>query len=161
MMSTESSTGNDMVREVTLTRDYDAPRELVWAVWTEPKHMARWWGPQHFTNPVCEMDVRAGGKMLIHMMAPNGTVYPMPAVFHEVVKPERLVFTAYGDGADGTRFLESHTVVTFEQRGERTRVVVSAKARGLHPMAPQMLGGMEEGWSQSLDKLGTLLADLK
>ena len=85
-MTTASAT-LPMTREVTLTRIIDAPRALVWAAWTEPKHMAQWWGPHQFTNPVCEMDVRPGGKMLIHMKAPDGTVYPMPAIFTEVVKP--------------------------------------------------------------------------
>ena len=56
-----------MTREVTLTRIIDAPRALVWAAWTEPRHMAQWWGPHHFTNPVCEMDVRSGGKLLINL----------------------------------------------------------------------------------------------
>ena len=58
--------------EVTLTRIFNAPRELVWKAWTDPQMMARWWGPKGFTNPVCEMDVRVGGKILIHMRAPNG-----------------------------------------------------------------------------------------
>src|SRR4029079_8753997 len=76
-MTTASAT-SPMTREVTLTRIIDAPRALVWAAWTEPEHMAPWWGPHRFTTPVCEMDVRPGGKMLIHMKAPDGTVYPMP-----------------------------------------------------------------------------------
>jgi uncharacterized protein YndB with AHSA1/START domain len=80
----------DMTRELTLTRVVDAPRDLVWAAWTEPKHMAKWWGPKHFTNPVCELDVRPGGKILIHMRAPDGATHPMPGVFSEVNKPERL-----------------------------------------------------------------------
>jgi uncharacterized protein YndB with AHSA1/START domain len=58
---------DSMTREVTLTRIIDAPRALVWAAWTEPKHMAQWWGPHHFTNPVCEMDVRSGGKLMINL----------------------------------------------------------------------------------------------
>src|SRR5258708_6493487 len=60
-MTTASDT-QPMTREVTLTRMIDAPRALVWAAWTEPKHMAQWWGPHQFTNPICEMDVRPGGK---------------------------------------------------------------------------------------------------
>jgi uncharacterized protein YndB with AHSA1/START domain len=54
-----------MKRDVTLTRTFDAPAALVWAAWTEPERMAQWWGPHHFTNPVCEIDARAGGKLLI------------------------------------------------------------------------------------------------
>ena len=149
-----------MTRDVTLTRTFDAPRALVWSAWTEPRHMAQWWGPHHFTNPVCTMDLRPGGKLLIHMQAPDGTVYPMPGIFTEVVKPTRLRFTAYAEGLDGTRYLESDTVVTFEEQGARTKVTVKASAKGHHPMAPQMLAGMDAGWSQSLEKLETLVAQL-
>jgi uncharacterized protein YndB with AHSA1/START domain len=158
-MTTASAT-LPMTREVTLTRIIDAPRALVWAAWTEPKHMAQWWGPHQFTNPVCEMDVRPGGKMLIHMKAPDGTVYPMPAIFTEVVKPERLRFTAYAEGLDGTKYLESDTIVTFEEQGARTKLTVKASAKGFHPAAPQMLAGMDAGWSQSLEKLETLLVQM-
>jgi uncharacterized protein YndB with AHSA1/START domain len=152
------ATVSDMARDVTLTRTLDAPRELVWAVWTEPEHMAKWWGPKHFTNPVCELDVRPGGKILIHMRAPDGTVYPMSGVFREIARPERLAFTAFAEGLDGTKYLESHTVVTFEAQGARTKVTVKATAKGLHPLAPQMLAGMEAGWAQSLERLEELTA---
>jgi uncharacterized protein YndB with AHSA1/START domain len=151
------ATASDMTRDVTLTRVFDAPRALVWAAWTEPKHMAQWWGPHHFTNPVCEMDVRVGGKFLIHMAAPDGTVYPMRGTFTEVARPERLRFTAAAEALDGTKYLESDTFVTFEEAGAGTKVTVTASARGLHPMAPQMLAGMDAGWTQSLERLEALL----
>ena len=64
-------------REVTLTRIFDAPRTLVFAMWTDPRHVAQWWGPQGFSNPVCEMDVRSGGALRIVMRAPDGVDYPM------------------------------------------------------------------------------------
>jgi uncharacterized protein YndB with AHSA1/START domain len=67
-------------QELVLTRVFDAPRELVFKVWTDPKHLARWWGPRGFTNPVCELDLRPGGAILIHMRGPDGTVYPMTGV---------------------------------------------------------------------------------
>ena len=60
-------------RDVSITRIIDAPRELVFRMWTDPAHMARWWGPHDFTNPVCELDVRVGGAIRIHMRGPNGT----------------------------------------------------------------------------------------
>jgi uncharacterized protein YndB with AHSA1/START domain len=152
------NTAAGMTKEVTLTRVYDAPRDLVWAAWTDPKRMAQWWGPHHFSNPVCTLDVRPGGKILIHMKAPDGTVYPMTGTFTEIAKPERLVFTACAEGLDGTKYLESATEVTFEDQGGRTRLTVKARAKGLHPMAPQMLAGMDAGWSQSLERLGALMA---
>jgi len=104
--------------------------------------------------------VRSGGKLMIHMKAPDGTVYPMPGIFTEVVKPERLRFTAFAEGLDGTRYLESDTIVTFEEQGRRTKLTVKANAKGSHPAAPQMLAGMDAGWSQSLEKLETLMVQM-
>src|SRR5260370_95379 len=79
-------------QELVLTREFDAPRELVLKVWTDPKHVAQWWGPRGFTNPVCELDAKPGGAIRIHMRGPNGIVYPMTGAYQEVVEPERLVF---------------------------------------------------------------------
>src|ERR1700688_4411146 len=81
-------------REVVFTRVFDAPRGLVFKVWTDPKHVAQWWGPHGFTNPVCELDARPGGAIRIHMRGPDGTIYPMTGVYREIVEPERLVFTS-------------------------------------------------------------------
>jgi uncharacterized protein YndB with AHSA1/START domain len=145
-------------RQLTLTRIFDAPRERVWCLWTEPEQVARWWGPQNFTNPVCEMDVRVGGQMLIHMRGPDGAVHPMTATYVEVTPPERLVFLAFAEDRDGTIALECPTTVTFAANGGRTLVGVHAHAIGLAATATPMLAGMEAGWSQSLDKLGALAA---
>src|SRR6266576_4505343 len=81
-------------RELVITRTFDTPREIVFKMWTDPKHMAQWWGPHGFTNPVCELDARPGGAIRIHMRGPDGTVYPMTGVYQESVEPERLVCTS-------------------------------------------------------------------
>src|ERR1700730_7092158 len=81
-------------RELKITRVFDAPREMVFKAWTDPKLLAQWWGPKGFTNPVCELDVRPGGAIRVHMRGPDGTVYPMTGVYQEVVEPERIVFTS-------------------------------------------------------------------
>ena len=135
----------------------DAPRELVWAAWTEPKRMAQWWGPHGFTNPVCEIDARPGGAIRIHMRGPDGSVYPMTGTFREVLPPKRLVFTAVAEDLDGNPHLEALTTVTFEEEGGRTKVTVQASAVGLSPLAPQMLAGMDAGWTQSLERLAELV----
>ncbi len=145
-------------RELTLTRVFDAPRSLVFKMWTDPKHMAQWWGPKGFDNPVCEIDVRPGGKLRIHMRGPDGTVYPMTGIFREIKEPERLVFVAFAEDEAGTALLESVTTVTFEEQDGKTRLTVEARAVGLAPIAPRMLAGMEAGWTQSLEKLAALLA---
>ena len=143
-------------RTVTITRVLDAPRELVFRLWTEPRHMAAWWGPRSFDNPVCELDLRPGGAILIHMRGPDGTVYPMSGTFREIMPPRRLVFEAVAEDQAGNALLRSLTVVTFADEGGKTRLTVHADAIGLSPLAPQMLAGMEAGWTQSLEKLAEL-----
>jgi uncharacterized protein YndB with AHSA1/START domain len=155
-----TASGAPMQREVTLVRVFDAPRDLVWTAWTEAKHLAEWWGPRGFTNPVCAWSARPGGKILVHMRGPDGTVYPMTGTFHEVAAPERLVFLAVAEDHEGKRLLESLTTVTFEEQGAKTKLTVHAKAVGLVPIAAQMLAGMQQGWSESLDKLADRMETL-
>jgi uncharacterized protein YndB with AHSA1/START domain len=152
-MSTPASFGE---RTVTLTRLYAAPRALVWQAWTEAAHLARWFGPRGFTSSVPELDLRIGGALRIVMHGPDGNDYPMRGVFREIVPPERLVFSNIAVDNDGKHLLEGETTVLLEDHGGKTRLTVNAYARGLVPIAPQMLAGMEAGWSQSLDKLGEL-----
>lgn len=144
---------------VTLLRMFDAPRALVWKAWTDPKMMAQWFGPRGFTIPVCELDVRVGGSLRIVMRGPNGQDYPMKGEFREVVAPERLVFTNIATDNDGNHLLEGETTVTFTEKGGKTTLTVTSHAVGLVPIAPQMLAGMEAGWTQSIDKLESLLGD--
>lgn len=145
-------------RDVIVTRVFDAPRALVFEMWTDPKRMARWWGPSGFTNPVCELDVRPGGAIRIHMRAPDGTVYPMTGSFREIVEPERIVFTAVAQDHAGNPLLEVLTTATFAHQAGKTELTVDARAVGLAPVAPQMLAGMETGWTQSLERLAGVVA---
>lgn len=146
--------------EVHLTRIFDAPRELVFRTWTEPKHLAQWWGPRGFTNPVCKLDLRVGGAILIHMCAPDGTIYPMTGTFREIVVPERLVFTAVAEDLDGSPLIDALVTATFEEEDGRTKLIVHEKAVGLAPIAAQMLAGMKMGWAQSLVRLETLVSQV-
>lgn len=144
---------------LTLTRVFDAPREVVWNAWTDPRQMAIWWGPKGFTNPTCKMDVRPGGKIYIDMTGPDGTSYPMGGMFHEIVPLERLVFTATAfDHGNVLPDLVDITTVTFVAQGNnKTKVVVHALVTRATPAVAQALSGMEAGWSQSLDRLGDLV----
>lgn len=145
-------------REVTITRVFDAPRPLVFKMWTDPHHLAQWWGPAGFTNPVCEVDARPGGRMRILMRAPNGDDHPMNGLFHEVVPPERLVFTTTPVDQAGKALLEGLTTVTFTEHDGKTTITVHTQAVGFVPQAERMLNGMEPGWRQSLDRMDALLA---
>jgi len=145
-------------RRVFIVRVFDAPRELVWRAWTEPQHMAKWFGPKDFTIPNCEVDPRVGGLLRVTMRSPDGQNYPMKGIFREVVKPERLSFSNIAIDNDGNHLLEGVTTVTFEDLGGKTKMTLDAHAVGLVPQAPAMLAGMEAGWSGSFDKLAAALA---
>jgi uncharacterized protein YndB with AHSA1/START domain len=140
-------------RELTITRVFDAPRKVVFAAWTDAKQVAQWWGPTGFTNPVCELDVRPGGAILIHMRAPDGTVYPMSGVYKEVVEPERIVFTSAALDKDGKAMFENLNTIIFSEQDGKTTVVVSVKVLKSSAAAEQHLAGMEMGWKLTLDRL--------
>jgi uncharacterized protein YndB with AHSA1/START domain len=149
-MTHQSST---TTTEVTVNRLLDAPRELVFEAWTDAKRLARWWGPEPFSNPVCEVDARPGRRMRIVMRGPDGTDYPMSATFHEVVTPERLVFLAIAEDDRGNALLEALTAVTFEEIDGKTLVTVRASGTPRTPIGAEYLKGMEEGRTQSLNSL--------
>ncbi|HEX2062730.1 MAG TPA: SRPBCC family protein [Thermoanaerobaculia bacterium] len=136
---------------------FDAPRTMVFEAWTDARHLAQWWGPYHFTNPICEVDARPGGAIRIGMQAPDGTVYPNRGEFREVVPPERLVFTLAALDDDGKTLIDALITATFEAHGEQTKLSVTARVISFAPEAAAFLAGMEEGWSQQLERLETFL----
>jgi uncharacterized protein YndB with AHSA1/START domain len=157
MTTTNNSTGTPAPRELVLTRLIDAPRERVFQAWTDPRHLAQWWGPLHFTNAVCEVDPRPGGAIRIDMRGPDGVIYPMKGVFREVVAPERLVFTSTAvEDAAGNPQLEGLATVTFAEHEGKTLLTVHNLILKAGPGAADALAGMDEGWNQSLDRLVAL-----
>src|SRR5229473_6885499 len=144
--------------ELVLTRVFDAPRELVFKAWTDPKRVAQWWGPQGFTNPVCELDARPGGTIRIHMRGPNGIVYPMTGVYQEVVEPERLVFVSSALDANGNPMFDILNTVTFSEQNGKTKQTLRARVIKKTAQAAPYLAGMEQGWTQTLERLSAYLA---
>ena len=141
-------------QELVLTREFNAPRALVWKAWTEAKHLAQWWGPRGYKNPVCEVDARVGGAILIHMQAPDGTVFPLEGEFKEVAAPERLVFTerligknAASDQSD--LLFELLNIITLTEHGRKTRVEVRSQV----VRASVLTDGMAAGWEECLERL--------
>jgi uncharacterized protein YndB with AHSA1/START domain len=142
---------------MTIVRVFAAPRSLVWKAWTEADRLAQWFGPKNFTNPVCEVDLRPGGTLRITMEGPDGTQYPIEAVFDEVVAPERLVWIGSVEHAGNVSF-DIRQITTFVERDGQTEVTTQAFVLRSTPEAADSLGGMQEGWSQSLDRLDIVLA---
>ncbi|HKX10366.1 MAG TPA: SRPBCC domain-containing protein [Stellaceae bacterium] len=162
-MAAKSSSGAPMTeRTVVITRIFDAARELVFEAWTNPVHLAAWFGPKGFTNPVCEVDLRIGGKLRIVMRAPDGAQHPMIGVFREIVRPERLVFTNIATNPAGKVLLEGLTTVTFAEHGAgQTKLTMESHAVARVDYASPMLEGMEVGWTQTIDRLGEYVATMR
>jgi len=146
---------------LTITRFFDAPRELAWKAWTEPERMKKWWGPQYFTAPVVTMDLRVGGKYLSCMRGPDNKDYWSTGVYREIVPMERLVMTdSFADekgnvvpashyGMAGEFPLELLVTVTFEAIGNRTKMTLRHEGIPDGPMKDLT----RAGWSGSFDKL--------
>lgn len=158
-MTVKSNAAAKLEGELTVTRTLDATPETVYKAWMDPKQMARWWGPTHFTNPVCELDVRPGGAWRIVMRAPDGVEYECRGIYREVVASQRLVFSNNAFDSEGKALLEGVTSVTFAAQGAKTKLTVETRMVGKVSYAAQMLAGMEAGWNQSLDRLTALLAN--
>jgi len=146
--------------KLILTRVFDAPRDLVWKAWTDPKQVAKWWGPHGFTNPVCELDTRPGGHILIHMQGPEGPAMPMQGRFEEVAPPEKLVFVTSALHDDkGHPGIETVNTVTLREQDGKTVLTLESFFKRAKPEFSMAVKGHKAGWSQSLDRLFALLSD--
>ncbi len=154
--------------EIVTTRLLKAPRALVWQAWTDPGQIARWWGPNSFTNPVCEMDLRPGGAYRLVMRSPEGEDYPITGEVREVVAPALLVMTLdcaehptewhaavrAGSGQAGPNPAGTMVqTVRFEDLGGKTRLSISTRFESTAIRDAMVKMGMNEGWSQSLGRL--------
>jgi uncharacterized protein YndB with AHSA1/START domain len=139
-------------KEVKFTRILNASRELIFDVWTDPKHLAQWWGPHGFTSPVCKVDLRVDGDIIIDMRGPDGTVVSMTGRYKEIERPERLVFTASALDEKGKPLFEVINTVTLTEEEGRTKMTLHAGVHKLRPEGKRHIDGMKEGWTQSLER---------
>lgn len=159
---------NTTGKAVVLTRTFDAPRELVFKAWTEPERVMRWWGPAHFTSPVCTIDLRVGRSYLFCMESPEGQRFWSTGVFHEVTPPERLVFTdSFSDkhgnavpasayGMPGEWPPELLVTVTFEEVDSKTKLTLTQ----VGIPEGEVLEMTAAGWNESFDKLAASLGQV-
>jgi len=152
---------------VTFTRLFDAPRDLVWRAWTDPAMLMQWWGPQGFTCPAAELDLRVGGAYRFVMKGGDGTEFPVKGVFREVVTGEKLVMTDVADempaewlkqaqsmgSGDGAKLPDSYWEVRFEARGTQTLVTIVTHFASNADRDAMIKMGVVDGWAESLDKL--------
>lgn len=114
--------------ELVVKREVAAPRERVFTAWTDVRQAARWWAPRDFTTLSCEMDVRPGGVWHRRMRAPSGAIITKRGIYHEIVAPERLVFTYITEDASGIIDPETLVTVSFADLGGRTRLTLRHSA---------------------------------
>jgi uncharacterized protein YndB with AHSA1/START domain len=148
---------------VVIERTFDAPVNLIWQLWTQPEHFKNWYGPEGFTIPVAEMDVRVGGKRLVCMKSPDGNMTMWTVgEFTEIIPNERLVYTESMSDEQGNiqpppagSGMPKTTTVTvvLEAIGERTKMVMT------HAGIPADSGG-RAGWTQSFTKLAVYAEDI-
>lgn len=140
-------------RVLDITRTFDAPRELVFSMWTDVQHFSQWCAPAKFTIVDSRVDARRGGVWWSKMRAPDGETCIASGVYREVMAPSRLVFTYAHEMPDGSRGPETLVTVTLAADGERTRLVLNQSVfdtvenRVAHSM----------GWNECLDRLAVEL----
>lgn len=105
--------------EVVITRILNAPRELVWEAWTNPKHIVNWWGPEGFTTTIESMDFRVGGEWRYMMIGPDGTRYPNHMLYKEITPPSKLV-SDHGDGEQ----VWFESTITLQETGGGTLITL-------------------------------------
>jgi len=151
-------------RDLTITRIFDAPLERVWQAWTDPEQLKRWWGPQDFTAPVIQLDLRVGGKYLFCMRGPDGKDYWSTGTIQEIVPLERLVFTDSFADEKGNIVPASYygmsnipevlkVTVIFERLPGKTKMTLVHA--GFPPSEDREMAGL--GWNQSFDKMVNVL----
>lgn len=140
-------------RELRITKTLKAPIELVWEVWTNPDHIANWWGPNGFTNTIHTMDVNEGGEWTLTMHGPDGTNYPNRSIYREIIPLKKIVFEHFNP-----HFI---TTVLFEANGNETIMDWT----GLFDSAEMLdivikAHRAKEGQKENVEKLELYLANL-
>jgi uncharacterized protein YndB with AHSA1/START domain len=148
--------------KLTMTRIINAPRSLVFKAFTDESMMKAWWGPHLFENTACEMDVRIEGKWKICMHAPaigfpNHWCY---GVFKEIKEPEKIVFTtkAFVDET-GHAGIENLNTILLEDLDGKTKLTLLAEVIHADDHLQSAIKGMEQGWSESFEKLNSLISN--
>jgi uncharacterized protein YndB with AHSA1/START domain len=144
-------------RSIIGIREFDAPRELVFAAWTDPKHLSQWWGPNGFTTTTSSFDFKPGGVWRFVMHGPDGRDYQNRVTFMEIVPPERIVYR-HG-GGDDVEPVQFQQTVIFEDLGGRTRLTW----RGVFPSAAERDHVIKEyhadkGLTQTMARLAEFVA---
>jgi uncharacterized protein YndB with AHSA1/START domain len=144
-------------REIHIKREFDAPRDRVFAVYTDPALVPEWWGPRETTTIVDVMDVRAGGSWRFVARERDGSETAFRGTYREVTPPERIVQTFEWEGMPGHISVET---AVFEDLGDRTKVTTTSVFHTTEERDGMLGSGMEGGMNQTYQRLDELLARL-
>jgi uncharacterized protein YndB with AHSA1/START domain len=144
-------------QEVIITREFDAPRKLVFKVYTDPNLIPQWWGPRRFTTVIDKMDVKQGGLWRFVQRSTAGNEYAFHGVIHEITSPERVVSTFEFEGMPGHISLDT---VTLEESGGKTKFTTRSVFQTIEDRDGMIKSGMEEGVFETMDRLAELLEKL-
>jgi uncharacterized protein YndB with AHSA1/START domain len=156
MLTANESTAE---REIVISREFNAPRQLAWEAMTEPQHVVNWWGPRGFSTTIEEMDCRVGGAWKHVMRGPDGAKYPNKSVFKEIVSPERIVFS-HGGGHEhgpGASFVATWTFEALADSKTRVTGRMVFSSADERDFVVKEFGAIEGG-KQTLERLGEFLA---
>jgi uncharacterized protein YndB with AHSA1/START domain len=142
-------------REIHVERVFDAPRDRVFATFTDPKLIPEWWGPRGGTTTVDQMDVRAGGAWRFVIQGPEGSETAFRGTYREVTPPERIVQTFEWEGLPGHVSIET---AEFEDLGDRTKVTTTSLFHTQDERDGMLASGMERGLNETYARLDELLA---
>ena len=145
-------------REILITREFDAPRDLVFKAMTDPDLIPRWWGPRKDTTVVDKMDVRPGGAWRFIVREPDGTEYGFRGEYREVVAPERIVQTFEWEPMAGHISVET---AEFTERDGRTLLTNRTVFASKEDRDGMIQSGMEKGLRETHDRFAELLAELR
>jgi uncharacterized protein YndB with AHSA1/START domain len=142
-------------REIHVERELNAPRERVFAAYTDPELIPQWWGPRETTAVVDEMDPTTGGKWRYVSRNPDGSETGFRGVYREVTPPERIVQTFEWEGMPGHVSVDT---AVFEDLGNRTRIVTISVFHVTEEREGMLESGMERGMNETYDRLEELVA---
>jgi uncharacterized protein YndB with AHSA1/START domain len=145
-------------QNIVVTQIFDAPREMVWKVFTDPKLISRWWGPKRLKNTIEKMEVKIGGSWRIVQLDPEGNEYAFHGVFHDIQPPKRTTRTMEWEGMPGHVLLETVTLEEFDGKTKATNTSVFQSVEDRDGMVQT---GMEEGVTESYYRFIELLEEIQ
>ena len=160
-MRTDTTTVTTTGDELTIERVFEAPRDLVWQVMTDPTRITNWWGPHGYTTTVEAMDVRVGGQWRFINHTTGGEDVPFRGEYLEVVPPSKLVQTFIFDVPPYNDRSAVETLTLEDLGDRRTRVTVRGRYPSIEDLEGAIAQGMVKGAVETWDRLATLIAELQ